>query len=159
MLQRCVDCVHNGKPGCKIDLKYITGNNSCPFFVAKVVYPHVASWGMASQVKQALPKVFAAADGLSPDAPIGTNARGGKQSETGCRFDLLDPKALFAMARTLHHGCKYGEDNWRLISTKEHINHVLMHIFGWMAGDTQDEHLEHALTRMMMAVAMKDEEA
>jgi hypothetical protein len=30
-----------------------------------------------------------------------------------------------------------------------------MHIVAYMAGDKQDDHLEHALTRMMMAVAVK----
>ena len=49
---------------------------------------------------------------------------------------------------------KYGVDNWRKIGVESHLNHLLMHVFAYLAGDTQDEHLEHALCRAMMAVGV-----
>lgn len=93
--------------------------------------------------------------GLSPAQETYINERGGKQSMTPYGFHLLDPHAMFALARILKYGAdKYGQDNWRLISVPEHLNHALQHIFAYLAGDTQDEHLEHALCRLHMAVAV-----
>ncbi len=94
--------------------------------------------------------------GVGPDAPVHINETGGKQSDIPYRCDLLGGKAILEIARILHKGAlKYEENNWRLISCKSHINHALTHIFAYLAGDTQDEHLEHALCRMMMAVETK----
>lgn len=50
---------------------------------------------------------------------------------------------------------KYGEDNWRKIPAKDHLNHALTHVFAFLAGDGQDDHLEHAACRMMMALEIK----
>jgi hypothetical protein len=64
---------------------------------------------------------------------------------------------MFAMARVLAYGAEtHGEENWRKIHKKELINHALIHLYADIAGDTQDEHLEHALCRVAMAVAVKD---
>lgn len=97
--------------------------------------------------------------GLGKDAPTITNEHGGKQSLLPYRFDLMDPHALFALAKVLHMGAeKYGEDNWRNITVREHLNHLLAHVFAYMAGDESDDHLEHAFCRAMMAVALHLEE-
>lgn len=91
-------------------------------------------------------------DIASPDAPTITNDQGGSQSFIPVRFDLIDAGAMFEMAKVLHHGAeKYGEDNWRLISVKEHINHLLMHVFAYLKGDKSDEHLSHILCRATFA--------
>lgn len=91
---------------------------------------------------------------LGPDAPIVTNERGAKQSAVAYRFDLIDPPALFALARVLDYGAKrYAENNWRGIPTRDHINHALIHAFGYLAGDTSDDHLSHFLCRAMMSLA------
>lgn len=91
--------------------------------------------------------------GIGKNGPIHTNRDGGKQSSLNVRFDLLDPKAIFALAYILDEGAKkYSENNWRKVSQKDHINHALMHIFAHLNGDTQDDHLEHAFCRMMMAL-------
>lgn len=96
---------------------------------------------------------------LSPDAPIVVNDKGGKQSDVAFRFDLLPRDALFEVARILKDGAeKYGIDNWRLIESTDHLNHALIHIFAHLNGDTQDEHLQHAATRLLMALDMKIEE-
>lgn len=93
--------------------------------------------------------------GVGPEAPTVTNDRGGKQSQTLYRFDLVDPIAMFEMCRVLQKGAeKYGEDNWKNISIRDHLNHLLIHVYAYLAGDTQDDHLSHALCRAMMAVAV-----
>lgn len=91
------------------------------------------------------------------DAKV-TNDVGGEQSPLPYRFDLIDAKAMFVLAGVLALGAeKYGEDNWRKLSTKEHLNRVLCHVYAYLAGDRQDDHLGHALCRAMMALAVCDE--
>jgi len=87
------------------------------------------------------------------DNEIVTNAQGGKQSKLDYRFDLIDAKAMFALAKVMHEGAqKYDVDNWRKISVDEHLNHAESHIWAHRAGDKQDFHLSHAFTRTMMAL-------
>ena len=91
--------------------------------------------------------------GVGREIPTIENALGGKQSKSYYRFDLMDTQALFALGRVLHEGAeKYGIDNWRKITPEDHINHALIHIYAWLGGDTQDEHLSHAFARIMMAL-------
>lgn len=98
-----------------------------------------------------MPKV----EGLSPDQPIATNEKGGKQSATPYGFHLLDAKAMFRLAEVLQYGAtRYERDNWRKISAEDHLNHALQHAFGWMAGDDSDDHAGHFLCRAMMFAAM-----
>lgn len=93
-------------------------------------------------------------EGIGKDAPTVVGEHGGAQSAMPYRFDLLDMGAMFNVARTLAEGAeKYGVDNWRKIPAPEHINHALTHLFAHLAGDTQDDHLGHALCRVMFAFA------
>lgn len=93
---------------------------------------------------------------VSPDAETATNERGGMQSHVPVRFDLIDGKAMFAMAAVLHEGAeKYAPGNWRLIGTRDHLNHALMHIYAYLSGDRTDEHLSHALCRITFANAVE----
>ena len=95
-------------------------------------------------------------DIVSPDAPITTNEKGGQQSHVPVRFDLIDGKALFAMAKVLHEGAeKYSPGNWRNIETRDHLNHLLMHVYAYLAGDRTDDHLSHALCRATFALAVE----
>lgn len=95
-------------------------------------------------------------EGIGPDAPVVTNDRGAKQSHLRYRFDLMDPRAMFEMARVLSEGAeKYGIDNWRGIPAQDHLAHALVHIYAWLAGDKSDDHLSHAMCRTMMAQAME----
>ena len=94
--------------------------------------------------------------GVEPDAPVVTNEIGGKQSSSPYGFYLLPPSALFDAAKVCKDGAdKYGETltnrNYTKISTEEHLNHALQHIFAFLAGDTQDDHLGHAIVRLMFA--------
>jgi hypothetical protein len=98
-------------------------------------------------------------EGLSPDVPIVTNEKGAMQSATPYRFDLLDAKSMFKLAEVLAIGAKrYAPDNWRGISASDHYNHLMQHLFAWKAGDTQDDHLGHALCRAMMLCAVAEAE-
>lgn len=92
-------------------------------------------------------------NGVGPDMPIIINDKGGKQSKSEYRFDLVDTKAIFGMCHVLNNGAiKYGDNNWRKIPTQEHINHALIHLYAYLAGDRQDEHLTHAMCRVMFAI-------
>jgi len=95
-------------------------------------------------------------DIVSPDAPMTENSEGGRQSRVDVRFDLIDAKAMFEMAKVLDHGAKkYGADNWRLISVQDHLNHLLMHTFAYLAGDRSDDHLSHILCRATFALGVQ----
>ena len=95
--------------------------------------------------------------GVGPDAPVIANEKGAKQSASPYRCDLLDGKAILKLSEVLAYGArKYGDNNWRGITLEDHLNHALVHIFAYLAGDTQDEHLSHGLCRMMMAVAVEE---
>lgn len=94
-----------------------------------------------------------AVKGVGPDAPTVTNENGGKQSATPYRFDLLPSSALFDAAETLAHGAdKYGARNWENISIPDHLNHAAQHLFAFIAGDTTENHLAHAIVRLMFAL-------
>lgn len=96
-------------------------------------------------------------ENIGPDTPIATNEKGGQQSETPYRFDLIDGKAEFVLAGVLGYGAtRYAVNNWRLISLQDHLKHALQHIFAYFAGDRQDDHLGHAYCRIHFAVAMRE---
>ncbi len=98
---------------------------------------------------------------VDKDAETTTNEAGGKQSHVPVRFDLIDAKALFEQAKVLHEGAvKYGEDNWRKIPVEDHLNHLIMHAYAYLAGDRTDEHLSHIMCRATFAqgVAITDQE-
>jgi hypothetical protein len=93
--------------------------------------------------------------GVGKDAPMVVNEHGGKQSKVEYAFDQLDPLAMFQLAGIIQKGAeKYGRDNWKKITTKEHLNHALQHIFAHLAGDKQDDHLGHAFCRLMFAIVV-----
>jgi 5'-nucleotidase len=94
--------------------------------------------------------------GVGRDVMVDVNDAGGKQSKLDYRFDLIDPLALFRIANILYDGAnKYGEENWRKIALKDNLNHALMHIFAYLAGDAQDQHLSHAFCRLMFALSQE----
>lgn len=69
---------------------------------------------------------------------------------------LLDhfDDALIRIAKTLEEGAiKYPINNWRLIPEEDHLNHALIHLYALDQEDTQDDHIGHFLTRIMMAYA------
>jgi hypothetical protein len=55
---------------------------------------------------------------------------------------------------TGYGAANYGENNWRLVPVEQNINHAIQHLYGYLAGDRSDDHLGHAFTRCMMALAV-----
>jgi hypothetical protein len=97
----------------------------------------------------------AVVEGVGKDAPTVTNDKGGKQSKVIYGMDCLPPKAILDVARTLEEGRqKYGKDNWKQIEIDSHLNHALIHMFAYIAGDTSDDHLNHATCRLMFALEL-----
>lgn len=91
--------------------------------------------------------------GVGPDAEVVTNEKGAMQSKVNHRLDLVPADAIFRMGETLKFGAeRYAEWNWTGIPTTDHINHALIHLYAWLAGDTQDDHLGHAITRIAFAI-------
>jgi hypothetical protein len=89
---------------------------------------------------------------LARSEDVETNRAGGKQSYTPARFDLIPPESMAQMAMVLKHGAdKYGEENWQLIGTNDHVNHALQHLFCYLQS-VELEDLAHALCRVAFAV-------
>ena len=90
--------------------------------------------------------------GVGPDTPTQTLPNGASQSDIPYRVDLLPPHAVLSVAAILAQGAaKYGVCNWHGIPVSDHINHALMHLLAYLAGDTTDAHLHNAATRCLMA--------
>ena len=122
-------------------------NNKCDKCIADTSYP---SWEKTiDQKKQSI-------IGVAEEEMV-VNYNGGRQSKLGYRFDLIDTKAIFALANVLHTGeVRYGKDNWRKIDTESHLNHALSHAYAFLAGDQQDDHLSHCFCRLMMAIGVDE---
>lgn len=60
--------------------------------------------------------------------------------------------ALQAVSRAREIGVpKYGPNTWRLAN--DNIEHALTHIFKYRRGDTSEDHLAHAICRLVMEYA------
>lgn len=101
---------------------------------------------------------------LGKDAPIVEQANGARSSQSPYFTRGLPPLALLAAARVFKDGAVGHEDdpfgdvtkrNWHKISSDDNFEHAFTHMIAYLSGDTGDQHLEHALARLMMAVHMK----
>jgi hypothetical protein len=79
----------------------------------------------------------------------------GKQAFVQARYDCLDPLALRLVAECVGFGArKYGEDNHKKISVRDHLNHAVNHILEHRIGDQSEMHLVHAIARLFFAVEL-----
>ncbi len=69
------------------------------------------------------------------------------------RMDKLPWLAIIRAAETMKHGMKYEvltPDNWRGVPAEEHLNHALRHIALHQAGNGDEDHVGHAVSRILM---------
>ena len=72
------------------------------------------------------------------------------------RMDKLPPLGLLRAARAMGHGMEQGyEDDegwahWRTQDAAYHLNRALRHIALHLSGDTAEDHVGHAISRMLM---------
>lgn len=100
-------------------------------------------------------------EGLSNNAEIGTNEKGGKQHKRPFKSEALFFKELLKLSALRYEACTvngYADENYKLIPKNEHIGRALTHIFAYMAGDRSNDHLTHAACRVLMALEMELEE-
>ena len=84
---------------------------------------------------------------------------GGVHAHVEGRYDLIPPEALRTLAVVMKEEVRNGREggNWRMIPCHIHINHALSHLVAVMMGETDKDHLGHALTRLAFAVAVRKE--
>lgn len=84
---------------------------------------------------------------------------GARQQRLLARYDLVPPIAIRLASELLHRGeQEYGKDNWRGITVDSHLNHALGHIFQHLGGDKTEDHLVHAMCRLLFAVELANME-
>ena len=86
---------------------------------------------------------------------MSTTTEGGRENPCPS-FSLLPPKALVRIAEIMEVGAKTHSDpdgtNWRKIPIRRLLDHVISHIYLYLAGDVTEDHLGNAATRMLMAL-------
>lgn len=80
-------------------------------------------------------------------------ATGAKRSKIVERYDLLSPIGLQRAAQAAAEGAaKYGDfNNERGLTVSVYLNHALNHIFRYLAGDRDEDHLGHLAWNALFA--------
>jgi len=83
---------------------------------------------------------------------------GAKRSTFPYRYDLISPVGMARLATTCDEGAKkYGEHNWEKgIPVSNLVNHVIGHLYRYLAGDTSEDHLAHAAWGCFAAMHMEE---
>jgi len=81
------------------------------------------------------------------------NEQGGRQSHVSARLDLIPHDNELLLGECLSFGAdKYGEDNWKQIPLQDNLNHAMVHLRKWLAGDRTEPHLVNTLARVNFAL-------
>lgn len=94
-------------------------------------------------------------DNIEKEEFVSENKRDPKYYCHTYRSEWIPPRAILALS---HIRWEYselygdGENNYKLVSTKEHVGVAITHLFAWLAGDVSSEHLEYALESIAFAV-------
>jgi hypothetical protein len=85
---------------------------------------------------------------------------GAVRSHLAERYDLVPAIGLREVALTMAMGAeKYGEGNWEKgFPVNDILNHALVHVFKYLAGDQSENHLAHAAANLLMAIHTKESE-
>lgn len=86
---------------------------------------------------------------------IVANGNGGKQHYRPYRAQAIPPRALIAIAHVRWEGHEefgYDDENYKNIELNENLGRALLHIYGYLAGDKNNDHLSHAATRILFAL-------
>jgi len=75
----------------------------------------------------------------------------------GTTEDLWPYRVVDEIQKVMEAGkIKYPDDRWKGQSVEEHIKHALNHLKARkLTGIASEDHLAHAFTRLMMAVAIE----
>lgn len=70
------------------------------------------------------------------------------------RYDLITPIGLAAVAAACAEGAeRYGDFNWEKgMPANDLINHALRHIYMFLSGNRDDDHLGHAAWNILGAI-------
>lgn len=94
-------------------------------------------------------------EGMDSEREIQTNDAGGKQHARPYRSEALPPLAILAVSNVrwkAHEEHGYDDENYKLIDRREHVGRAITHLFSWLYGDTSNDHLAHAATRVLFAL-------
>ena len=84
--------------------------------------------------------------------PLETLPTGATASKLDVAWDELDMPALRRAAQAMHNGiATHGKGNWRKgIDKSTCLNHLYEHLAQYQSGNTDEDHLAHAMCRLMM---------
>lgn len=70
------------------------------------------------------------------------------------RYDLISPIGLRALAKTYAEGAeKFGAHNWENgMPAADMLNHAIAHIFKFLEGNKDEDHLGHAAWNILGAI-------
>ena len=83
---------------------------------------------------------------------------GAQREEAGTRYDLISPIGMWRLAEVYDEGSKkYGDRNWEKgIPISNLLSHTIAHIYDYLLGFRDEDHLAHAAWGLFAAMHMED---